>query len=98
VTKPGCYTIVQVPVYGETTYEDFSITEPEDRLTHFGQDDHVRKYGRDITARLAGVGFTVAPLEVAHNYSDPVRRYLGLKDQLVFECHKAPLEHSDEPA
>jgi SAM-dependent methyltransferase len=98
VTKPGCYTIVQVPVYGESTYEDFSITEPEDRLTHFGQADHVRKYGRDITARLAGVGFDVAPLEVARNYPAPLVRYLGLKDQLVFQCRKPAPEQGEEPA
>lgn len=59
VLKPGGFLLVMVPTYGETTYEDFSITDPEKRLVHFGQRDHVRKYGMDIGSRLAEAGFTI---------------------------------------
>jgi SAM-dependent methyltransferase len=59
--KPGGWVIVMSPYYYqlEKTYEDFSIVMPEDRLQHFGQPDHVRKYGRDFNERLEGAGFEV---------------------------------------
>ena len=41
------------------TYEDSAITEPEDRLEAFGQEDHVRIYGRDYVDRLLAAGFEV---------------------------------------
>jgi hypothetical protein len=41
------------------TYENPSITEPRDRLLHFGQADHVRYYGRDFRGRLESAGFNV---------------------------------------
>jgi SAM-dependent methyltransferase len=41
------------------TYENRSITQPADRLLHFGQADHVRYYGRDFRERLEAAGFQV---------------------------------------
>ncbi|MEZ0471428.1 glycosyltransferase family protein [Luteimonas salinilitoris] len=87
ILTPGGIAVIQVPVYGETTYEDFSITSEEGRLAAFGQRDHVRKYGRDIAERLAGAGLRVRtfvpPL-------DPdLRRRLGLKPSPIFDCRKA---------
>lgn len=61
VMKPNGWGIFQVPMkYNmEKTYEDFSITSPEDRQKHFGQYDHVRWYGMDYFQRLEKVGFKV---------------------------------------
>jgi SAM-dependent methyltransferase len=61
VMKPGGWGIVQSPVNldRETTYEDKSITSPEERLKHFGQKDHLREFGRDYADRLRSEGFTV---------------------------------------
>jgi len=44
---------------GVTTYEAPSITSPLDRMVAFGQQDHVRIYGSDFTARLQEAGFDV---------------------------------------
>lgn len=41
------------------TFEDATITSPEDRQRAFGQYDHVRMYGRDIADRWQEAGFTV---------------------------------------
>ena len=41
------------------TYEDFSIVEPKEREKHFGQNDHVRFYGKDFSKRLKDSGFYV---------------------------------------
>ena len=48
---------IQVPLRGDQTYEDASITTAEARLKAFGQEDHVRVYGKDIVDRLSSVGF-----------------------------------------
>ena len=41
------------------TYEDKSITTPEDREKHFWQKDHVRLFGRDYPSYLEKAGFKV---------------------------------------
>ena len=58
VMNKGGWGSLQVPMKGETTYEDSSISTPEGREKHFGQDDHVRLYGSDFYQRLQDVGFT----------------------------------------
>ena len=35
VLSPGGVAVVQVPIYGQTTYEDFSIASEADRLAAF---------------------------------------------------------------
>jgi SAM-dependent methyltransferase len=59
VLSPGGWAVLLVPITAEKTYEDPSITEPEDRLRAFGQEDHVRRYGPDYVDRLAEAGFHV---------------------------------------
>ena len=54
VLKPDGWAIIQVPQAPAPwkTYEDPSITSPEERKKRFGQWNHVRKYGCDFTDRL----------------------------------------------
>ena len=54
VIKPDGYLLLNFPVFIdlEKTFQDDSITSPEDREKYYGQYDHVRKYGRDIFLRL----------------------------------------------
>lgn len=61
VLKPGGMGVFQIPqdLSRETTYEDFSITSPEERKKHFGQYDHVRVYGKDYFEKLRASGFKV---------------------------------------
>lgn len=59
VLKPGGWGSIQVPMFGKTTIEDSSITDPGDRLRKFGQEDHVRIYGFDFINRLQEAGFSV---------------------------------------
>ncbi|WP_395747008.1 class I SAM-dependent methyltransferase [Prosthecobacter sp.] len=62
VLRPGGWAVLQVPLEmdRETTYEDASIVTPEERTRAFGQNDHVRIYGRDYTDRLKAAGFSVS--------------------------------------
>jgi SAM-dependent methyltransferase len=59
VLKPGGYSILQVPFFSpvpDKTIEDVSIKDPREREKAFGQDDHVRKFGKDYTQRIARSG------------------------------------------
>jgi SAM-dependent methyltransferase len=61
VLKPGGFAILQVPISLklEKTFEDWSITSPEDRLKYYGQKDHVRIYAMDYVDRIKYAGFQV---------------------------------------
>lgn len=62
VLRPGGLAVMQHPVDPSraTTAEDPGLaTTAEERLRHFGQEDHVRVYGRDHADRLRAAGFDV---------------------------------------
>ncbi len=59
VLKPGGWAIMQVPFFSpvpDVTFEDASITNPRERERIFGQDDHVRLFGKDYPKRIAQSG------------------------------------------
>jgi SAM-dependent methyltransferase len=62
VLRPGGLAILAVPIIEgwDTTYEDPSITTARGRRINFGQDDHVRVYGRDFRDRVRAAGFTLS--------------------------------------
>ena len=59
VLKPGGLAILQTPFSAllERTIFDPGVVSPEVRLLLYGQEDHVRLYGRDIFCRFASTGF-----------------------------------------
>ena len=71
VMKPGGWAIMQVPqVFSRnSTYEDASITSPEDREKHFWQKDHVRLFGKDYPDWLKKAGFSVEEFDKDAHYS-----------------------------
>lgn len=60
VLKKGGVCIIQTPFKQGEMYEDYSITTPEEREKHFGQNDHVRVYSaKGLKERLEKAGFKV---------------------------------------
>lgn len=59
VMRPGGWGSIQVPMDGAVTREDPAVTDPGERLRLYGQEDHVRQYGRDFLDRLSQAGFEV---------------------------------------
>jgi predicted SAM-dependent methyltransferase len=59
VLKFQGWAILMVPISGEKTFEDLSITDPAERKRLFGQHNHVRQYGKDFKERLEEAGFDV---------------------------------------
>jgi len=91
VLKPGGIGIFQIPqdLSLEQTYEDSSITSPEERAAHFGQYDHVRIYGKDYFDRLRKVGFKVNEIDYSAKLSpDLVEKYCLAKGEILPVCTK----------
>lgn len=91
VLKPGGFGIFQIPqdLDREKTYEDFTITSPEERTKHFGQYDHVRVYGKDYFERLQAVGFTVNEVNYSKTLTkDLVKKYGLVEGEILPVCSK----------
>lgn len=78
VLKPGGWAIVQCPVQGEKTLEDDTIVSAAERRRLFGQEDHLRVYGRDLEERLESAGFVVDVVPFARQLGDQACRRYGL--------------------
>jgi SAM-dependent methyltransferase len=91
VLKPGAWAVMQVPLDDSNpkTYEDASITSPEDREIHFWQKDHVRLYGLDYPDRLKAAGFLVEPVVIWDEMSEEKReKYRLMPGEIIFWCKK----------
>jgi SAM-dependent methyltransferase len=92
VLKPGGFAIIQIPEFHpmpEKTYEDDSITDPKQREKHFGQDDHVRLYGKDYPDRLRSVGFMVTEDEYVNELDEQTQKLYALpKGEVINFCKK----------
>ena len=91
VMRPGGMGIFQVPqdLGREKTYEDFSITDPQEKARHFGQYDHVRVYGKDYFSRLRDAGFRVEEVEYAKTLDEKTSdRYRLNPNEILPVCFK----------
>jgi len=87
--KGVCYIIV--PHFEELseTYENARIISPEERIKHFGQHDHVRKYGLDIQDKFIKAGFNVNKTTGVENMSQNEKlKYGFLHAEYIFELRK----------
>ncbi|MFD2908000.1 class I SAM-dependent methyltransferase [Flavobacterium ardleyense] len=85
ILKNGGKALIQTPFKDGEIYEDYSITDPEERKIHFGQEDHVRFYSIDgLKNRLENEGFNVEIRKF-----DKEEYYLGLEtNETILICHK----------
>jgi SAM-dependent methyltransferase len=66
VLSPGGLLILQVPIRGDTTFEDAGVQSEAERLGKFLQEDHVRLYGLDLAQRIERSGFICETLSTAN--------------------------------
>jgi SAM-dependent methyltransferase len=89
VLKPGGFSIMQVPFFNpvpEMTIEDATITDPRAREKVFGQDDHVRKYGKDYPQRIERAGLKAVEDNFVNEMSEEKRKKFGLvKGEMIFK-------------
>jgi hypothetical protein len=92
VLKPGGWGILLVPFFspvGEKTFEDNSVTDLREREKIFGQDDHVRKYGKDYPDRIRQSGLTVVEDQFAFAMDDTLKFKMGLSPEIIYRAIKA---------
>jgi len=83
--------IAMVPIFGHATYEDETITSPEEREIHFGRYDLVRKYGADFVKRVTKAGFDV---QVYTAFGKECVRYGLLMGDKIFICRKTTMNNN----
>lgn len=89
VLKSDGWAVLIVPITAESTYEDPAITDPNERLLHFGQSDHVRKYGPDIVTRLKKAGFCVKSSKPRDFLTNDEIFKMGIDDkEVIYYCTK----------
>jgi SAM-dependent methyltransferase len=91
VLKPGGWGIMQIPLFHplpDITYEDFSITTPAEREKAFGQDDHVRLFGKDYPDRLRSAGFKVTEDWLARELPSEEQNRYALPQEPVYYVQK----------
>jgi SAM-dependent methyltransferase len=87
------FAVIEVPITADATVEDPTVTEPQERLRLYGQEDHVRRYGPDYFDRLSAAGFLVERLTAGSVVSeDELRRaHVEASDEVVV-CRPAARE------
>ena len=65
ILAPGGLLVLQVPIGGDSTYEDPRVTTDDERLEKYLQEDHVRLYGRDLADRVRAAGLECEMLTAA---------------------------------
>lgn len=89
VLKSGGFAILQIPFFNpvpEVTFEDASITDKREREKIFGQDDHVRKYGKDYPKRIEQSGLLAVEEAYVNNLTEEVRQKFGLvKGEIIYK-------------
>lgn len=83
---PHGVAVLQVPLSGRPTTDEGEVGSVEERITRFGQADHVRFYGDDFFERLSEAGLeTIAISPRQSMVAEVIEKYGLLPDQaLVF--------------
>lgn len=92
ILRPDGVALLAVPIVEgwETSYEDPAITCERERLAHFGQEDHVRRYGRDFRDRIKQAGFALT--EFVLGGADTVK-YSVIPGERIFVARKPHQAH-----
>lgn len=93
VLKSGGFAILQVPFFHpvpDKTISDPTIKDPRLREKMFGQDDHVRKYGKDYSQRISQAGLKAIEDDFVNTISEEQRSRFGLaKGEIIYKGVKA---------
>ena len=89
VLASGGVLVMQHPIDRERaqTFEDWSVTAPEERERAFFQRDHARIYGRDFVERVRAAGFRLVD---DRRLSDSLPRRTVLRHRLEQHPSRAP--------
>ena len=90
VMKPGGWGVMLSPVdeARAETFEDDTITDPDERTRIFGQYDHRRIYGRDYADRLRGAGFEVEQVDYFAALAPEEQKLFALRSEIMHTVKK----------
>lgn len=75
VTEDG-FILVQTPFQEKGIYEDYSITDPEERKLHFGQEDHLRIYSCEgLKERLESAGLKCKTVDMSDISAEQIGKF-----------------------
>ena len=84
--------ILQVPIFLpliQKTFEDPTIIDPQKRAKLFGQDDHVRVYGKDYADRIRSTGFEVIEEDFIYGLEpDLIKKYVLPQGEIIHRAIK----------
>ena len=85
VLKKGGTLIAQVPLDDnrDTTFEDSSVIDPNERSRIFGQYDHVRIYGKDFFSFLNQAGFKSKGIPYAEKLTEIEIKKYSLQKEII---------------
>lgn len=91
ILKSDGWALFQLPVDRDVTFEDPTVTDPEERARLFGQQDHVRVYGPDCADRLGEAGFKVTVTRSSDFLSEEEIETMGITRAAgeIYYCTKA---------
>lgn len=93
VLKVDGWAVLQSPIdeSREITFENFTVKSPQERKQVFGQEDHVRIYGKDYLKRLEEAGFIVTEDNFIDKFSSSEKeKYLLDNNEVIYFCRKPP--------
>lgn len=77
-----------VPLHDRQTVDGHGAMTPSEREKQFGQWDHVRMYGLDLTERLEACGFSVLTIGPDAAPKEDVDRHGFNPEDIIFACKK----------
>ncbi len=89
VLKDDGMAVILVPILTQKTFEDPSITDPEERLKTFGECLHVRLCGKDYIDRIRDAGFHVETVTPETFLSDKeIVKFGAMMGERIFLARK----------
>lgn len=89
VLAPAGFAFLNVPIIKAKTLENPDYNTPELRFRYYGQDDHVRAYGKDYPERLRSAGFKVEIVEIRNIVSpEEIVKYGLSESETIYLCRK----------
>ena len=91
VMKGGGMGVFQIPqdLNRESTFEDNTIIDKNERAKVFGQYDHVRVYGRDYFDKLRSIGFKVEEVDYTSTLSaEEITKFCLAKGEIIPVVYK----------
>lgn len=92
VLRPGGFAILQVPFFhpiAAETVSDPTIKDRRERERLFGQDDHVRRYGKDYPQRISAAGLVPIEDEFVNTLAEDQRVRYGLaRGEIIYRGNR----------